>query len=58
MLSEFTESCQSSRSVLRAHRVVSEVTECPMCRGSRRQIPWFVEPLEVERMLQLQQEAV
>ena len=32
------------RSVVRAHRVESELTEWPVCRGFRRGNPWFVEP--------------
>ena len=46
MLSELTECCQSSRSVVRAHRVVSELIEFPVRPGSRREILWFVEPRE------------
>ena len=33
MLSELDERCESSRSVVRAHRVVSELTEC--CQNSQ-----------------------
>ena len=36
MFPELIECCQSSRSVARDHRVVSELTECFVCRDSRR----------------------
>ena len=36
MLSELMAWHSSSRSVVGAHRVMSQLTECPVCRGSRR----------------------